>query len=209
VSFRSSATATETAEKLKKDAEELIRIAVEDRTSVVQIRNLHKRARTGGAVDFEIYLKYQMGRSDNRNQAIISKNFGNKLLSFLSKYKNQKKELVTLLKYSLMLYDYTNQTYSPNIHPENIRSLNDGVKERIKQVIKSKTLSFGFVGLNIEQEDRRVAGGKMMMMIHVKLNRFYGDPKELSSNLRDALKAEVNEIRNTSFNVWIDKERRY
>jgi hypothetical protein len=167
VSFRSSATATETAEKLKKDAEELIRIAVEDRTSVVQIRNLHKRARTGGAVDFEIYLKYQMGRSDNRNQAIISKNFGNKLLSFLSKYKNQKKELVTLLKYSLMLYDYTEQTYSPNIHPENISSLNDGVKERIKQVIKSKTLRYGFVDLNIEQEDQRVAGGKMMMIIHV------------------------------------------
>jgi hypothetical protein len=96
--------------QLKEDAEELAKITVENRVSVGQIKSLHDRAKSRVRDDFEVYLKYQMSRpSDNtRHKNIISEEFGNRLLSFLSKY--QKQDLVKLLRYTVMLYKYTKQS---------------------------------------------------------------------------------------------------
>jgi len=191
----------------------LTKIAVKDGISVVQIRNLYDRARSKGAVDFKIYLKYQMSRSDNRGRTIISKVFGDKLLSFLSRY--QKQELTILLRYAVMLYDYIKQEEQQLQRQQKVYSqypseqqgsgsqlLSDNIKKTIEHVIKANTSTLGFAGLKIEQEEEY---GRVRTTIHVKLSRSYGDPKVVSMQLKNALKAEVKEIANTFFNVWIDR----
>jgi hypothetical protein len=198
----------------------LTKIAVGDGMSVVQIRNLYERARSKGSAEFRVYLKYQMGRSDStRGRNIISRGFGDRLLSFLSKY--QKQDLTKLLQFAVMLYEYTKQsqqrqqppqrtTYSQ--HYSNTESLvsgskplTDNVKKRIEEVVKTKTSTFGFAGINIETVDEY---GRPAMKINVKLNRFYSDPKLLSMDIKNALKAGVSEIANTPFNVWIERDFR-
>jgi hypothetical protein len=203
----------------------LTKIAVADGMSGGQIRNLYERARTKGAADFRVYLKYQMSRPDNRGKTIISRKFSDELLSFLSRY--QKQDLTILLKYAVMLYEYTKQVqqqqqpqqqrqpqktyysqpypYSESISGGSSKSspLTDNIKKRIEEAVKAKTSTFGFAGVNIETVEEY---GRPVMTINVNLNRFYSDPKVLSMHIKTALKTEICEIANTPFKVWIKRD---
>lgn len=181
----------DSAEKLRvKEAEELAKYAIEDGISGSQIKPLYGVARNKGLVYFEIYMKYKMGKSDNRGRYFISKRFGSKILSLITEY--QKHDLIKILKYLYMLYDYTKQS-----------TVSDDLKAKIENVIQKETIAFGCKGIMVEP----VKEGKLK--IHIRLTRFFEDPKVLSKHLNNVIKVEVKELDNTLFYTWIEKEVKY
>jgi hypothetical protein len=217
----SSSSSSDRSEELKNDAENLATIAVQDRIAISQVRGLYEMIRTRGMVDFQVYLKYQMGRNDSRNKVIISRKFGDTLLSHINKY--QKLDLVTLLRYTVMLYDYTQRTMissrsgisasSPSssltdrgtINEQKRPEITGEVKKKVEQVIKAKTSQFGFIRINFEYGYGYGDRGKPR--INVKLSSFRGDPRELSSQLTSDLYSEIRELSGMQFHIWIDKVR--
>jgi hypothetical protein len=195
-----------TEEELKREAEELVRIAVRQRVAINQIRSLFSQARTKGLVEFEMHLKYQMGRKDKTTGGpIVSRMFGDRILSVISRC--QKQGLTTILRWTAMLYEYekmtsssgTSSSFSSESYEK--KALSGEVEKKIDQVIRQKTIIWGFGGTSIEHEPN----GKIT--IRVVLSKFYGDPKTLSDELKALLRSEIREIgnSNTFFRVWIDK----
>ncbi len=200
-----------TEEELKKEAEELARIAVRgNRVAINQIRSLFSLARTKGLVEFEIHLKYQMGRTDNNTgRPIVSKVFGDRLLSAISRC--QKQGLITVLKWTVMLYDYEKKFPSSSASTsfrskifEQKKVPSAEVENKIEQVIRQKTSALGFGGTRMEQDSEGT------ITIRVALSKFHGDRKVLSDELKTALRSEIRELGNsyTFFRVWIDREVR-
>jgi hypothetical protein len=215
------------SEELRKAAENLATIAVQDRIAATQIRGLYDKIRTRGIDDFRVYLKYQMGRNDSKYKVIISRRFGDTLLSYTDMY--QKLDLVTLLKYTVMLYDYTHQTMissRPGMStssPSPTSSSNDRstriseikrteeitgeVRGKIEQVVKAKTSQFGFMRTDLEPSYDY--GGRRKLKINVRLSNFRGDPRELSLQLASVLSSEIHELSGTQFHVWIERGLRF
>jgi hypothetical protein len=181
-------TMTKSPEDINTEAEDLAKMAVEDKIGVQQIRNLYKVSETEGLIEFKNFVRYKMSKSDDNGRVILSPRFGDKLISILPQC--QKEELKTLLRWTIMLYYFYNKLKD-----------ND-VRNKIEQVIESqnKRSGFGFAGIkNIEYKDRQ---GKTT--IYVKLNNFRGNKGWLRNHLENTIRTEVEEIRNTNFNVWLD-----
>lgn len=209
-------------EELKKHAEILASIAVQDGITIKQIRGLYEKARNSDLADFEVFLKYQMGRTSERegSSPIISKKFGDTILLFIQKY--SKDNLITFIKYTAMLYDYTKNELSQqgrtNIYPSHSQSqselqertsistsrlqdatknISQDIEQKIVNVIKSKTINYGYEGISLETSNR---GYKIV----VRLSKFHDDPKVLSNRLENALLQE-NVIPGDNFIIWIQK----
>jgi|SRR5919106_15917 hypothetical protein len=191
-----------TEEELKKEAEELANIAIREKVAWSQIRSLFQIARTKGLVEFEVRLKYQMGRRDKtERRSIVSRIFGERVLSIIPKC--QKQGLVTVLRYTWMLYDYVNMTNNSNTSLGHTRyggqALSAELVKKIKDVIRQRTVAEGFINAKIEQVFER------KISVTVWLNKFYGDRIQLRNLLVRALKAEIREIGNTFLEVRIEK----
>ena len=115
-------------------------------------------------------------------KSVVSKRFGSKILSLITE---QEHDLIIILKYLCMLYDYT--------------KLCD-LEAKIENVIKKETIAFGFKGIIVEP----VKEGKLK--IRTRLTKFFNNRKVLSMQLESVIKEEVKELNSTLFYVWIEKE---
>jgi hypothetical protein len=186
--------------ELKKYAEELAKIAVDDRIAIKQIRNLYEKSRNRGMEEFELFIKYQIGRTgDSRERPVITQRFGEKVLDLGSKC--GKTGLIRLLRWTAMLYDYTRMNYSHQGSGTATKAITESQRRNIEELIRTDTSRYGFLGLNIEEDRGSIT-------IRVKLARFYGNPADLSKDLATQLKSQVKELSNSFVKIWIEKEVR-
>jgi hypothetical protein len=178
-------------EDLEREAEELTGIAIDDNLSPKQLRTLYDIIRAKTPVELKMHVKYQMGRNSDYRNPIISPRTGDKIL-------DQKPELITILRFSNMIYDYERMNHSRSrLSPTT--NLNESVEKNIEEIIGNATKNYEFAGVSFERDQRGY------LTINVSLNRFYDDPKPLSDELKNRIKNDVKEMRNALFRVWIQK----
>jgi hypothetical protein len=90
-------------EEIKKDVEELAKIAVEDKISKQEIATLYKNAAQGARSYIERHLKHQIIVSDIVDRNIMTRRFADKVLSFFPKYEHR--DVTLLLECTLLVYD--------------------------------------------------------------------------------------------------------
>ncbi len=223
----------EKSDKILKDSEDLVKVILENRVAITQIRHIYERARTKGRVEFQVFLKYQMGRSDGK---ILPRVFGDKLLLLYEKYQYQKHDLITILKYVVMLYEYEKTRYNNNFNindnnkdyhtsqqhrnlqqskpQSSYNNISPDTRQKIEQIIKNSTREYGFDKIKIDGpfqfSNSYQQGYKEILKLTVYLKRFYGNRKELSEHLKTILLSQISDIQHTcKIDIWIDKDREY
>jgi hypothetical protein len=86
------ATITPTSNDIKKDVQELVSVVTEDNISESKIRGYYEMYHKYGS--FENSLKHDIAVADITGTSTVSRRFGEKFLSILSKYKNKEQRLV-------------------------------------------------------------------------------------------------------------------
>jgi hypothetical protein len=101
-------------EEIKKDVQEFVEIAIEDKISKVQIRNVFHP--TGWSIvnhwskekllgEVKKYSDKQIAASEIIGRTIISKRFAEKALSIASKYHGRPDDLKLLIQTAMLLYN--------------------------------------------------------------------------------------------------------
>lgn len=96
------AIAYTSTEEIKKDVQELTKIAIEDRIPEEEIRYIYQLAAQGTLQYIEPHLKHKIIVSEIVGREIISRRFADKALLLLSKYDQRDRTL--LLECTMLLY---------------------------------------------------------------------------------------------------------
>jgi len=224
------------SESMLRDSEDLVRIAIENRVAITQIRHIYERSRTQSKVEFQVFLKYQMGRSDPKTGSkILPRVFGDKLLLLYEKYQYHKHCLITILKFVVMLYEYekssSNNNFSINNVGDNIKdywnspqqkksqqpplynNINPDIKRKLEKTIENNTKNYGFDKIEIDGPFTISAsfrqGYQARLKIKVHLKRFYDNPRELSDHLKTILQNQIPDISPYEIIIWIERGSRF
>jgi len=166
---------------LKKEGEELAKIAVENGLGSKQLALLYRLAKIKPLPYVEAFVEKQMGR---RVRGYIP--FGRHVLELLEKYGERKASLQRIIMYANMLYDYYESL--PHI----------GVQDAIEPIIKGITERYGYDG--IELSPRRD-----YTELRVRLTDFRGNPKILASQIMEKIGENVPEASKLNLRVWIEQ----
>ncbi len=168
---------------LKKEGEELAKIAVESGLGAKQLATLYRQTMTKSMPFVEAFVKRQIGR---RVQGFPGP-FGNRMLELMEKY--EKALLERVLMYTNMLYPY--------YETQPIMAF----KEAVEPVVKAMTEGFGFEGVQVSPAGRTTE-------LWVKLARFYGNPGVLASKISEEIRRRVPQASRLNFRVWIEQPER-
>jgi hypothetical protein len=105
-------------DEIKKDVEELTKIAIEDKISKVQIHNVFYPIKLGLVnhwstekllEEVKEYSDREIAASEIIGRTILSKRFAEKILSIISKYHKRPQDLKLLIQTALILYNEQRQ----------------------------------------------------------------------------------------------------
>jgi len=167
--------------ELKKEGEELAKLAVESGMGIKQLRTIYKLVRTKPIAFVQAFIQNQIGRGVLGLAAFI------KTLELSQKYENDKGAFEKILMCAVMLYAYFK--VAPTM---NFRMACEGV---VKDVVNRQ----GFV---FEDLEIRSAGKRIDMQ--VKTKHFHGNPKALAMEIEKALKSKVPELGDVFLRIWIE-----
>jgi hypothetical protein len=167
--------------ELKKEGEELAKLAVESGMGSKQLQVLYKISKTKPMAFVQAFLERQIGRGLRGLTGFV------KALELSRKYEGDKVVFEKILMYAVMLYDYCEA--APTMK---LRVAAEGV---VKDVVNRQ--GFVFEGLEI-----RLAGNRADMQ--VKIRQFHGNPKTLAMEIEKALKNRVSEFRDIALKIWIE-----
>lgn len=171
-------------ENLKKEGEELAKIAVKNGLAFKQLATLYRLVGTRPLPYVEAFVKKQMSKVV---RGYIP--FGRHVLKLLDKYAEQKGSLHKILMYANMLYDYY----------KNLPYLE--AQDAIEPVVKSITERYGYDG--IELNSRRD-----YTELKVRLTDFRGNRKTLASQILEKIREKVPEAYKLNLRVWIEQPER-
>lgn len=169
---------------LKREGEEVAKIAVENKLGSKQLTTLYRLAKTKPTPYIEAFVEKQMGR---RVRGYLP--FGRRVLKLLEDYAERKASFQRILMYANMLYDYY----------ENLPYME--VQDAIEPIVKGITERYGYDG--IELKPRRD-----YMELRVSLRNFRGNPKILASQILDKILGDVPEASRLNLRVWIELPER-
>lgn len=167
--------------ELKKEGEELAKLAVESGMGAKQLQAIYRLVKTRPIAFVQAFVQRQIGRGVQGLSAFV------KTLELSQKFEGDKAAFEKVLMYAVMLYDYFEM--APTM---NLRMASEGV---VKDVVNSQ--GFVFEGLEV-----RIAGNRVDMQ--VKTRRFHGNPKALAMEIEKALKSKVPEFRDVALKIWIE-----
>jgi hypothetical protein len=167
---------------LKREGEELAKLAVSCNIGAKQLRTLYETARTRDKPMLEAYVQYQIPRIRGYQE------FGEKMLQLIGSY--EKMQLVNILTYVNMLHDYYELKRWRDLEP------------RIAETIKRATSQFGYAGVEIRME-------RDCLEVDVSLGSFHGSPRQLSEELVARIKQNIPETRSVNIRVWIKTQDRW
>lgn len=167
--------------ELKKEGEELARVAVESGMGLKQLQVIYRLVKTKPMAFVQAFVQRQIGRGVRGLSAFA------KILQFSKKYEGDKLAFEKVLMYAIMLYGYV------EIEPTmKLRIASEGV---VRDIVTQH--GAWFEGLQINT-------GRNTVEIRVKTRRFHGNPKALAMDIERALKTKVPEFGNTRLRIWID-----
>ncbi|MEM3736873.1 MAG: hypothetical protein QXJ75_02100 [Candidatus Bathyarchaeia archaeon] len=161
---------------LKREGEDLAKLAVSCNIGAKQLRTLYDTARTRDKPMLEAYVQYQIPRISGYLE------FGEKMLQLIGRY--EKMQVVTILQYANMLYDYYRLKRWKALEPI------------IGETIKRTTQQYGYIGVEIRME-------RDTPEVFVMLRDFRGNPRQLAEELSARIKQNITEIRNIPVKIWI------
>lgn len=167
--------------KLKKEGEELARVAVESDMGSKQLQTIYRLVKTKPMAFVQAFIQRQIGRGIRGVSAFI------KLLEFSRMYEENKGGFEKILMYAIMLYDYVKA--EPTMR---FRESSEGI---VKGIVNRHGATFGGLEVNMARNS---------LEIRVKTRRFHGNPKALAMEIERALKAKLSEFENMRWRVWIE-----
>jgi len=167
--------------ELKKEGEELAKLAVESGMGSKQLQVIHKLVKTRSMPFVQAFIQKQIGRGVRGLSAFA------KILQLSQEYEDNKGVFEKILMYAVMLYDYFEA--APTMK---LRIASEGI---VKDVVASQ--GFVFEGLEIESAGNRVD-------IRVNIRGFHGNRKALAMEIEKALKSKVEGFRDIFLRVWIE-----
>jgi hypothetical protein len=167
--------------ELKKEGEELAKLAVESGMGSKQLQIIYKLVKIRSMPFVQAFIQKQIGRGVSGVTAFA------KVLELSEKYEDRKVDLEKILMYAVMLYDYFEA--APTMK---LRIASEGI---VRNVVTSQ--GFVFEGLEIESAGNRVD-------IRVNIRGFHGNRKALAMEIEKALKSKVEGFRDIFLRVWIE-----
>lgn len=167
--------------ELKKEGEELAKVAVESGMGSKQLRGIYKIAKTKSMAFVQAFIQRQIGRGLRGVSAF------DKTLELSRKYQDNKGYFERVLMYAVMLYDYFE--VAPTMK---LRVASEPV---VRDVFNRRGIGFDCLELK--------SGGNWVN-VTVKTRRFHGNPKALAMEIERELKNKVPEFRNVSLRIWIE-----
>jgi hypothetical protein len=166
---------------LKKEGEDLAKVAVESGLGSKQLQTIYRLARSKPMAFVEAFVQRQIGRGIRGYSAFSM------ILDLLAKYREDKGSFMRILMYAVMLYDYFE-----NEPTMKLRGLAESI---IKSIVERK-------GLEFDELKIRLRGN--FAEFKVRIRRFYGNPKALVLEIEKALKSRVAELSNVNVRIWIE-----
>jgi len=167
--------------ELKKEGEELAKLAVESGMGSKQLQVIHKLGKTKSMPFVQAFIQKQIGRGVCGLSAFA------RILELSQKYEDDKGVFEKILMYAVMLYDYFEA--APTMK---LRMASEGI---VKDVVSSQ--GFVFEGLDIES-----VGNRVNMWVNIR--NFHGNRKALAMEIEKALKSKVQGFRDIFLQVWIE-----
>lgn len=167
---------------LKKQGEELAKVAVDSWMGAKQLQTIYKLVKTKPLAYVEAFVQRQIGR-EVRGYAGFAK-----VLDLLREYQDEKGLFEKVLMYAVMLYDYYEK--------EPTMKLKDAGEPIIRRVVEGHGLAFDRATMKLH--------GKSLE-VNVKVDRFHGNPKALAMDIEKALKSK-DEFSNLNMRVWIESQ---
>lgn len=165
---------------LKEEGEELAKAAVENDIGSTPLRRLYEIAKSRSLVFLEAYVQQQIPRIKGYPS------FGPRVLDVLRRHGDNKREVIAVLKYANMLYDY--HRLKPIIE----------LQPKVEKVVKDKTRPYLFRGVEIGQK-------REFFEVKVYLGNFRGDPRSYSREIAEHIRRVIPEMSGISFRVWIER----
>jgi len=168
---------------VKEIGDQLAKTAASSGIGSKQLRQLLTLAKTRPIDRLEAIIKYQMSRNVTGFGQL-----GNALLKILAQYPEDKSFIAEVLTHVCLTTDF--------YRGEKIRTL----QPQIESVVKRTAYNYGFQRIECLTERG--------LCINVYLNKFYGNPRLLSDQIKEQLYKNVPELHETDFEVWINPRRR-
>ncbi len=160
---------------LEFEGDRLAESAIDNGIKSTQLRTLYEKARSKPMEDLKSYVEYQMSRITGYWS------FGQVMLELIKKYWESKTDLVKVLEFANMKYDFKRL-------------------KRIEDIIKAKTSQYGFKGVDF------VIERTSLKEVRVFLRDFKGSPHTLSEEIIRKIMQNVTSM--PRFRVRIQMERR-
>lgn len=165
---------------LKKEGEELARVAVDSGMGARQLQTIYKLVKTRPLVYVEAYVQRQIGRDVKGYIGFV------KVLELIRKFEGDKRALEKVLMYAVMLYEYYEK--------EPVIKLKSSGEPVIRQVVERLGYVFDKVAMKLH--------GKTLE-VNVSVSGFHGNPKVLAIEIERALKTR-EEFSSLNLKVWIE-----
>jgi len=167
--------------ELKKEGEELAKLAVKSGMGAKQLQVIYRLVKTRPIAFVQAFIQRQIGRGVRGLAAFV------RILELSQKYEDDKAAFEKVLMYAVMLYDYFQ--VAPTM---NLRMASEDI---VRDVVNRQ--GFVFEGLEVKSAGNRVD-------MQVKTRQFHGNPKALAMEIEKALKNRVPEFRDIALKIWIE-----
>ena len=164
--------------ELKKQGEELAKIAVESRLGAKQLRTIYTLIKTKPLAFVEAFIQHQLSRVSGTKALEAA-------LELLRKYEGDKGSFQKIVMYANMLYDYYERQVAMKYNPL--------VEEIAKKICEQQRCKF--LGLELSTERDRIE-------IMVKVSDYRGDPKSLAYSIGQQI---LHRDPKFPGRIWIEK----
>jgi len=166
---------------LKKEGEDLAKVAVESGMGSKQLQTIFRLTKTRPMAFVEAFVQRQIGRRIRGYDAFLM------LLDLSKKYAGEKGLFEKVLMYANMLYSYYEN--------EATMKLKTSAEVVIKRIVENQ--GFRYDGLDIEARGNFVE-------FRVGVQRFHDNPKTLAMEIQRALKEKVSTLSGMRLRIWVE-----
>ncbi|MEM3366224.1 MAG: hypothetical protein QXM93_07370 [Candidatus Methanomethyliaceae archaeon] len=169
--------------ELKKEGENLARLAVERGLAAKQLQMIYKVIRTKPLPFAEAFVQRQLSRA--LEGTMQGAEVLEKILEMLKRYENDKLVIERIIMYAVMLYPYYER--APLL--KMMRYAEPVVREILKRN-----------GLSLDRVEPQLHGNTVILNVHIP--NFRDNPKILAGEIERGLRSEEN-LSGVSLRVWI------
>lgn len=173
--------------KLYEEGESLARSAVAYNIPRTELRTIFETSQRKSTPYFEAYIRMQTSRK-------MRPEFGAKLLYTLENHRNNKQDLIQVLRYMIMLFGYVEKLMLRHDHLAGGMTVSFEIEQKIRKTVESSVGALGFSNVKLRRQ-----GKEMYVDVTVKKPT---NLVELKNRIRSNLVNGVPELKGLLIKVW-------